>query len=296
MIAPQKNNGEYRSDTDDDYEQVDENQTSFARNKRTSDIYERFINRVQQIDGEGAEGEGSNNSDVEDSFSILSSYDPLSEEELKFFSNDTEDQSSRVIDSDTEENKVEAVTDVPLYIADHTPNLTTRAPDLAINKAREDDKSEMSFGDNESINPLSKPLLTPKKKERIPANPVNNIKLLTTGLICGLLLSAAVIFILNKAGLLSTLMPSVKTEQQDIPIHASPQAPVTSETAVMPADQASTQEASKPEAPSVKPAIRDPAITQPSIELNQQPTRDSAISLEDFQREAQSTLYRETND
>lgn len=290
MIAPQKNNGEYRSDTDDDYEQVDENQTRFARNKRTSDIYERFINRVQQIDGEGAEGEGSNNGDLNDSFSILSSYDPLSEEELKFFSNDTEYLTSRVIDSDTAENKVEAVTDVPLYIADHTPNLTTRAPDLAINKAREDDKSEMSSDDSEPIKPLSKPLLTPKKKEKIPANPVNNIKLLTTGLICGLLLSAAVIFILNKAGLLSTLMPSVKTEQQDIPIHASPQAPVTS------ADQASTQEASKPEAPSVKPAIRDPAITQPSIELNQQPTRDSAISLEDFQREAQSTLYRETND
>lgn len=288
--------------TESEYEEEDGIQTGFGKTQRTSDIYERFINRVQQIDADG-EGEESNRNAIEDGFSVTSSYAPLSKEELDFFTNNnTERQPNNVADIYTENNKVETVEAIaPSYPPIHNPE-SIIAPDIAIKQSRDDDKNKINASDNKPLKPLSNNPLTHKKNNKIPAQPVNNIKLLTTGLICGLLLSAAIVVILNKIGVLSTLesaSSSLETnsqtaahKNQDVAASANRQAPVTAETAVM---EANTQNTSKPAAPNVLPTTTAPVATQPSIEPEQrQTTRDSTISIEDFEKEAQSTLYRET--
>ncbi|WP_352339161.1 hypothetical protein [Psychrobacter sp. 16-MNA-CIBAN-0192] len=290
-----KNYTNVKSNTNSAYKEGDGIQTGFGRTQRTSDIYERFINRVQQIDGKGEE---SNHNAIEDDFNVTFSYAPLSEEELDFFTKSNNDsQANNIVDIKAELDK--EIT--PLYHPIYTPEPTI-APVFAMTHSRGDHETETGSYDSQLLKPLLNNHLFHQKNDKIPAKPVNNIKLLTTGLVCGLLLSAAIVVIFNKVGVLSTLTPSVETnsqtvehKNQDVAANTTQQTPVTDETAAMEADQANTQNTSKPAAPNVLPATTAPVATQPSIEPEQRQTsRDSTISIEDFEKEAQSTLYRET--
>ena len=212
------------------------------------------------------------NSIDQNGFSKTSRLELFDEEELKFFSNTKSitnsiaDMADADADADAKNNRVEVI---------DSPELTHIAPMIHV----DDNRDEVNFYDSEPLKPFNT-YLNQYNNDHTAVNLVNNIKLLTTGLMCGLLLSVVAVIVLNKLGVLATLMPSestilmVETQNQDLAASTN--------------SQTNTQDTLKLSAA--------PVAAQPIIGTAQQPSSNSAISPKDFQREAQSTLYRETND
>lgn len=220
------------------------------------------------------QGLNNDNSLDQDGFTKISQLELLSEKELGFFSNDTMSKTNSRTDTgaDARHSRVDAT---------DSPELTHIAPIIAVDENSDKSRDEIAFCSREPLNPYRTPYLNSRKNAHTTISLFNKIKLLTTGLIGGLLLSMIMVIVLHKVGALAMLTPSatqilgVENKKQNMAANAT--------------SQTNTQDTFK------LPAA--PVATQPLIGTAQQQTNhNSSISNEDFQREAQSTLYRETND
>ena len=273
-----------------------DNRTGFARRQRTSDIYTRFINRVRQIEGDThnrIQEIGLNSSD-------------------NGFRGDLEGKDMH--DTDTG-----ASTGSPTISA-KDPSINNNNVD--IEHTFKDSRVEMGRNDDAAWSLASelKPQLTPEvqpeyKPAQIPVaandpattvlaqKPISALKLLAAGVIGGILLSLAMIVILNKTNLLSTLMPTaiapLSTKSSNPVAEKQTQATATPESGdTQPLDAAVATQSSSAPTESVSPTT----VSQPSVnQLDKEATQpkvspDAAISIADFHAESQSTLYRETTE
>ena len=207
------------------------------------------------------------NSIDQQGFSKTSRFELLNEEELGFFSNNTKSMTNKETDigADAKNNRVKAI---------DKPELTHSAPIIHVDDSRDD----ISFYNSEPLKPFHTQHLNQHKNEHTTVNLFNKIKLLTMGLLYGLSLSGVMVIVLNKVGILAISIPSettilmVEHQKQDVAAHAN--------------SQSNTQDTLKLSAALIAP--------QPLIgTAQQQKSHNSSISNEDFQREAQSTLYRD---
>ncbi len=285
--------------------------------KRTSDIYERFLDRVQSMEFDSTEGNNevihsdSNSLEINlenlDKFKKLSSYEPLNEEELRFFMNHEAAIGSEEVvitsidpdfnddfDGENEKNsKAEKVVSVDNYV---------------LNKKDKDNNKAMVLSAGDDVGLVAEPrveAITEDNKDQ-KSKSTSSGKLLVIGVICGLLLSAAIIVLLNKTGFLSA-----STERSDS--HSSKAISVISlSRPIADAEQPAvikTHETSALDPETLVSAV--PQVNQDKVAVNPQEApaepqqtegsnrslgTEPAISIKDFREEAQNTLYRETKD
>ena len=209
------------------------------------------------------------NSIDQQGFSKKSRFELLNEEELGFFSKTTKSTTHRGTDTDAnanaKNNRVEARVE-----AIDKPELTHIAPIIHV----DDSRDEIALYSSEPHKPLNTQYLNQHKNDQTTVNLFNKIKLLTTGLICGLLSSVVTVIVLNKVGVLATLISSETT----ILVVENPKQEVAASTK----SQTNIQDTLK--------------LSAVPVAAQQQTNHNSRISNEDFQREAQSTLYRDIKD
>lgn len=278
--------------------------TKRSQSKRTSDIYERFLSRVQQLDSEVKENKVRKSED--DGCNQQSLYEPLNEEELGLFFD--------FIDNDSTHNTQDLVE--PQYKYDYIEEQLSIEKQLSTAE-RLDNKDGESVNDSDSRNgnqnndiaienidettdadvsihnQLTKNVEQAKTSGAVRGKQVSNVKLLIIGVVCGLLLSASMIFLLNKTGLLAALSNnSVADSSEALTPSATMNAPVTpastsQSTAVATADS--------PESNTIT-AQKASSNNATTTQLNSEIIPESDITYEDFREESQSTLYRETKD
>lgn len=312
----------------DDYNADPASASNTQPNKagRTSDIYERFLNRVQQIDNE-----------IDEDLTKTSSYEPLSEEELLLFAdfkqdydnnNDlflaaaspdddgeeiaTEESFSFTYDSDNDDTEAGVVSTADTII-------TNSSEDENRNLAEVETETNDIASDTNIDNSTAKKGTKSKKSDAVRGKPVSSVKLLIAGVVCGLLLSAAIVVALNSTGIWSSSTDNLEANSStsDMPAvvenTAQPGADSTVETKLStePAVAAPTTENAAtnnenndivlPE-PVITPTVTKPAAATPESPTAQQPSvppknnTDAGITEEDFREEAKNTLYRETKD
>ena len=243
--------------------------TETKNRKSHCSIYEDFINRVQPLNS-NKQGENSSNSD---GFTRISLLEPLNEKELLFLTNSIEDSSTYrpLLYISESESESESDNIVPVIDLIKTKNKT----------------------DYRNSQPL-KPLI--HKNPRVSTEKTaSNISWLATGLVCGLLLSIAIIFILDKTGLLPTLSQSIQSN------HIIEESRVEGNKGVaISEEQRHANPQNKPEIPAeriTQSLPLTPATSKQSMETAQPHiTSNPSISIDDFREEAQSTLYREIKD
>lgn len=267
-------------------------QASFTKKKvstKTSDIYERFLSRVQQIDGADslpptvpkADDDGL---DFDLDFTLPA--EPATEK--------TQSADNDVIEPDFAVNdNIAAVVDEefessPLI----TPELTPDEPSADENRENEN---------TENAAPLPK-TTAPKKPITTPKSEPSRLKTLVVGVICGLVISGSLIAILNSLGVIS-----LQTQHQQAlienPVANEPPkpiaAPATQDNAakIMPEvnteAQPSAAEKTTENAPNT--ATKTKQDSKAATEPEPRPSQNSNLSYQDFAEEAQTTLYRETN-
>jgi hypothetical protein len=269
------NNGMNNSiSIDDNADKRDDKNKSSKKSSRTSNIYRRFINRVQQIES---------GNDTNSEYDIHNNKDDHSQADTDRL-NVTE--SSAEVDL-LNDNELHSFTDDGLPLTPHT-------------KGAEGTSEE---GLQESSGTTSKPSATPANTHSVRGKPVSSLKLLLTGIVCGLLLSASIVFILSSTGLLSSLTdslaatappapstPAINTDEQ--PIKAAPA--IDSETTERSTNH---EETAKQAAALTTPTLQEEQSAQPNINTEVAAEAiDGDITYEDFREEAQNTLYREVND
>lgn len=228
--------------------------TKLNKPKRTSDIYERFLSRVQQIDSEVRE----------------------SEEEQLSATERLDNRDSKSVDNPNSK--------------DDNPNNDT---DIAIEDITETTHTDISIN-----NQLTKNVEKAKTSGTVRGRQVSSIKLLIIGVVCGLLLSASMIFLLNKTGLLAALTDnSVADSSEVLTPSVKMNAPVTSAsqpTIIATAD--SPQEPILSANSNTITAQKASSNNAKAIQPNSDIIPESDITYEDFREEAQNTVYRETKD
>ncbi|WP_201618035.1 hypothetical protein [Psychrobacter urativorans] len=206
-----------------------------------------------------------------------SSYEPLSEEELRPFSDVKQNHENRDYDSSHDQPLTTVESEYEDANTNNTLNIDTT-------------------DDNEANSNLSKD----KKTGAVRGRQVSSVKLFIIGVVCGLLLSSAIVAVLSNIGVLSVLSDNVAADDYETITPSAPAAPVsqpsTEETVNQEAvaatfsDKAAISNKNTETAEQVAPTIAEPK------KINSNTTNDSAISIEDFREEAQNTLYRETKD
>ncbi|ALF58830.1 hypothetical protein [Psychrobacter urativorans] len=270
--------------------------TKLSKSKRTSDIYERFLSRVQQLDSEVSE------TDVDDGFSKESLYEPLSEAELGLFadfsdSNDNEPHLAvpQYEHDDIKEhlNTDERLDNEESKSANNADSINnSQNADIAIEHIDETTHSDVSVHHQ-----LTKNIEKSKTSGAVRGRQVSSVKLLIIGVVCGLLLSASMVFLLNKTGLLTALTDnSVLDSSETITPSAKVNVPATpasipQPTAITTADAPQTS----PESNTVT-AQQTSANKATTTQPNSDAIPEADITYEDFREEAQNTLYRETKD
>ena len=314
------NDSKNNLNADDERDGVVESQMESETKRRTSNIYERFINRVEQLDENGAGDNTSENNRNTDSNGIdsngdddskqISPYKAVSDEEQPQFSDanvdnhtDNHPQTALEVKTETEQSFIMPVV-MPVTISAIMP----------VTEVIIDDKKN-----SQQIATVAEVLVSPQhiqptleaKQPNIVAatKPKHSIKMLVAGVLSGILLSAAIIIVLNKTGLLSTL------PQQSLITDKPPVAPV--ESAVVATTETASMLNSKPAVETVKvlavndnkvaakptqdlvapqPVKPDVSNTDTNLKTTVNTNTEAAITLEDFREEAQSTLYREVED
>ncbi|WP_201554425.1 hypothetical protein [Psychrobacter sp. 72-O-c] len=192
-------------------------------NNRTSDIYKRFLNRVQGIDSNANISDSdANASNLEannvESFNRVekpSAYEPLNEEELLLFTDHERDVDSNESDftsidiSFSDEDEViedaDGVTDLSKLSADN--ELTHSDANLAA-------EPEVNLSTKSSD----------KKSGALWDKQVSSGKLLTIGVVCGLLLSGLIVMTLSVTGVLAILSDSLAPNSAQIVPASAPTA------------------------------------------------------------------------
>lgn len=281
-----------------------------TNNNKTSDIYERFINRVQSINGSGSNDKTDENNQT--SLDDTSVYEPLSDEELQFVI--SPEQTLDIKETST-----------------ITSNNEDNAMELSLEDSTTFDDAILVSATESSIDSDTKQVGALKGRQ------VSGLKLLITGIVCGLLLSVLTAILLNATGIFATLNDyltsnnSQKIETSTSVSTASAEPANNDETVIeandVSLDSLSTEDLSLDNHneivageksidgdENVKPeSINDPKQNTSSKTITKSPVpkknteskaeniktdnakTETVISYEDFAKEAQSTLYRETN-
>lgn len=275
-----------------------------SQSKRTSDIYQRFLSRVQQLDLDSSEVKESEN----DGFNQQSLYEPLNEplneEELGLFPDFSDDNNNNDNDKDQQHLAIPQYEydyiEEPLIVAKRLDNKDGESVtdsdssndnqnnDIAIENIEATTDADVSID-----NQLTKSVEKSKTSGTVRGRQVSSIKLLIIGVVCGLLLSASMVFLLNKTGLLAALSnDSVNNSSEALTPSAKTNAPVTpvstaQPTAIATADSPKSKAVTAPQA-----SANNATTTQP----NGDAIPEADITYDDFREESQSTLYRETKD
>lgn len=294
--------------------QTDNSAATYTRHdrikRRTSDIYERFLDRVQQIEEDAAR------SDMSDK---PSSYEPLSDEELRLFTDfeqydDDEKDSTAISSQHIEATKVsQAALDITNDDRNDTAAVIIDGLESDADNIKVDNLPHELTDHNAIDKKAAKKAAKVKKSGAVRGKQVSNVKILIVGVICGLLLSAAMVVILNSTGVLAALTDrlsatsngAAKSTSAPKDNTASPE-PATNQNpvvAVQVVDNTNINDEKTMTTESVAPT------TEPSKNSNPHPQQaatppnanssndaDLDITYEDFRKEAQSTLYRESKD
>lgn len=281
-----------------------------TNNNKTSDIYERFINRVQSINGFGSNDKTDENNQT--SLDDTSVYEPLSDEELQFVI--SPEQTLDIKETNT-----------------ITSNNEDNAMELSLEDSTTFDDAILVSATESSINSDTKQVGALKGRQ------VSGLKLLITGIVCGLLLSILTAILLNATGIFATLndyLTSNNSQQTETSTSVSTASaePSNNEETVVEAndvslDSLSTEDLSlnnrteivagkksiseneNVKSESINDSKQDTSsktITKSSVPKENTESKadniktdnaktETVISYEDFAKEAQSTLYRETN-
>lgn len=296
------------------------------RRSRKNDIYERFITRVENVDGNDNE-DGEQVSGISGNGRLaplknadkLSSYEPLSAAELELFASQQEestdvhlnffDEDERLEVSGTASNEADLPHDA--MIKEQASFFSTDSLDdakhISKNHSKNDEniqdhdsKSTNENIDNDGLVVQSPTAFTLSKNKKLASSK----KPLIIGMIVGSLFIAAVVLALIFTGVLST----------------STTAPA-SVSKVVASDNAGTSNGSNNSESNTINTANNSAYssnqstvdTQPNIantdvkgannkqaaainDSEDESTPEPVITYEDFRQESQSTLYRETND
>ena len=295
-------------------------------NDKTSDIYERFISRVQSINSvndKTDEADKTSTSGNVESFEP-SAYEPLSDEDLQFFisAGQTSDtQQINTITSNDEDNAIEL--------------------SLEDSATFDDDTSVLVLSTETKIDSDS------KQTGALKGRQVGSLKLLIIGIVCGLLISAVMVMLLNTTGIVATLSDSLTSNNSQVTtVNTSVPDAIAESSAnkdmTVKADDASLDNSNINELSLDNPnvIVADANSIDETVNIDKLSTNDSInksesvndqeqdtsskvnkknptakentetkadniktdnartetmISYEDFAEEAQSTLYRETN-
>ncbi|MBP2280975.1 tetrahydromethanopterin S-methyltransferase subunit G [Psychrobacter sp. PL15] len=276
--------------------------TKPSGNARTSDVCERFIDRVDDIDND-------RNLDIDnlkslDEFKKSSSYELLNEEELLLFTN--HEQEEQELDP-----KIPETISLDITSSDNDKAIATMlhtlVDDNEIKNLLVDDQPKY---DNSHLL-TNEPIADSSNKETgtLFGKQISSSKLLIVGMVSGLILSAVIILLLNTIGILSVAedrlaydnsntmpisAPAANTEQST-GIEENKVAASTSDTQVISEPvlnkNSSVNTASVDNYVSIDDADKSDLTPKPVLAaLNKE---ESNITYEDFREEAQDTLYRD---
>ena len=289
---------------DDKRDAADNTETRLSKPNRNSDIYQRFLKRVQQIEGniegndEQDKKDGDSNTALSDVFARGGAYEPLTEEELRLFADFEQELEQQHADAIKNKGTTadEGAIDVD-DLDDNNPTDHSEHPSSAdtpvTTDEREDDLdisdkeiSDKKVSDNrEAAEPvITSTVAEPKSNHKYKSNKQGGMKLLIIGLVCGCLLGAAAFFV---------LMPTDKGDSS-----SSPEAAATNtddDSASIPTADAQNN---APTAATDEPTTVTSAAserTESGEATTNAPSTDPDITYDDFREEAQTTLYRETS-
>ncbi len=263
---------------------------------KTSDIYERFLNRVQQIENDPAKDNKDNGaldsnqpSRAEDDGLDFDLDFTLPADLTKTAANPNTDNdagfstgfSSLIKDPTDDDDLGYDLADAPLK-APTEPKIKSADHDEA-----DDDLEQKKASSAKATKTLK------QKKANLHVAP-SRAKTLAVGIICGLVISGSVIAILNSLGIIAlTPEPAAKTADT---LPAPPAVEPQNQSGDLKKDSTDLKNTatdpitppteSKPNAATKKPA--------PTDQQNRQ-LKNSQLSYQDFAEEAGTTIYRETN-
>ena len=296
------------------------------RRSRKNDIYERFITRVENVDGNDNE-DGEQASGISGNGRLaplknadkLSSYEPLSAAELELFASQQEestdvhlnffDEDERLEVSGTASNEADLPHDamVKEKASFSSTDSLDDAKHISKNHSKNDEniqdhdsKSTNENIDNDGLVVQSPTAFTLSKNKKLASSK----KPLIIGMIVGSLFIAAVVLALIFTGVLST---STTAPEPKSKVAASDNAGTTNSSNNSDNNTANATNTSN------DASKQQPVNTQPQVvntdnkDVNRKPAAaiddsenesasEPAITYEDFREESQSTLYRETND
>lgn|GEM_PF-3745995 len=264
---------------------------------KTSDIYERFLNRVQQIENDPAK----NNKDNKDHGALDSNQPSRAEDDGLDFDLDftlPADLTKTAANSNTDNDAgFSSVIEDPTDDDDLGYDLgdaPLKAPTEPKIKAADHDEAEDDL-EQKKVSSAKATKTLKQKKANLHVAP-SRAKTLAVGIICGLVISGSVIAILNSLGIIAlTPEPAAKTADT-LPNHPKPAVEPQSQSGDLKKGSADLKNTatdpitppteSKPIAATTKPA--------PTDQQNRQ-LKNSQLSYQDFAEEAGTTIYRETN-
>ncbi|WP_169391678.1 MULTISPECIES: hypothetical protein [Psychrobacter] len=261
---------------------------------KTSDIYERFLNRVQKIENDPAK-------DNKDHGALDSNQPSRAEDDGLDFDLDftlpanlTKTAANPNTDNDAGFSSViEDLTDDDDlgYDLDNAPLKAPTEPKI---KAADHDEADDDLEQKKASSAKATKTLK-QKKANLDAAP-SRAKTLAVGIICGLVISGSVIAILNSLGIIAlTPEPAAKTADT-LPNHPKPAVEPQSQSGDLEKGSAdlkntATDPITPPTEPKPNAATTKPA---PTDQQNRQ-LKNSNLSYQDFAEEAGTTIYRETN-
>ena len=256
-------NSNKSDDNQTDYK-TDVPDTKDGNKNQTRDIYERFLNRSQNM--------GDTNANVGDNIQLSdksSAYEPLNNEELQLFASrhaqETDSKEAAFINVDNNVlNKAKAIPSIP------NNNITF-----------DDNIAATDINTNSDAGPIN--VLQGRK--------VASKKSLIIAGVCGLLMSVPIIALLNVTGVLTVLTVSSNSDNTETSaVNAGlPAANTNTENLELNLDKATVTGVSAD-------AVDKVAKEKDTVAQADNAKAEIAISYEDFREEAQSTLYRETKD
>ncbi|MBE0406068.1 hypothetical protein ACT3TI_04595 [Psychrobacter sp. AOP22-C1-22] len=269
--------------------------TKPRKRMRKDNIYERFITRVENVDGVDDDDESKDTTanelkPVKDA-NKLSSYEPLSAAELALFATQVQEGETLEVYNDKGIN---------LDFSDEDEDLTTKHvtitnPDESLDCGSEEienkEPENHEFINEEVINEK----ISNKKSIKSKDKQASSKKPLVIGMVFGSLLIAAIVMMLVFTGVLSTSTKTDIANGAEIPVIAENNSDASREAEVVETIEQDTQPAADATAAQYQGEVIG-SEAQPAPQPSNDKPADASITYEDFRQESQSTLYRETDD
>lgn len=283
--------------------------TKPRKRMRKDNIYERFITRVENVDG--ADDDESKDTTADKSKPLkdankLSSYEPLSAAELALFATQIQEGETLQVYSDKGINldfSDEYLTTKHVTITNTDESLGSDSDRSPTDTVASTDTDELVVQDPAELGAIeikNKESVKPKEQQASSKKP------LVVGMVFGSLLIAAIVMMLIFTGILSTSTKTAMPDNTDTPAtkNTTPAVAETIKEDIQPSADPNTIEVTAAESTENGLSSQNQAVVNDSESAErQQPeptstelTPDTPITYEDFRQESQSTLYRETND